>query len=153
MNFYLSKNGQQLGPYSVEQIQIFLKQGLVAATDQVWAEGWPEWMPIGRVPGFAASNPADQPTYVPPRANQTPPQGYAEGKNPVLACGLSLLIVGTGQFYNGDWTKGWVMLTTCVIATICSFGTLWLFWSLFSAIDAYRVADRKKPLGAFFIPF
>jgi hypothetical protein len=40
MKLYLSKNGQKMGPYSAEQIQLFLNQGLITTTDQVWAEGW-----------------------------------------------------------------------------------------------------------------
>ena len=40
MTLYLTKDGQKLGPYSFDQIQIFLKQGLVTTSDQVWAEGW-----------------------------------------------------------------------------------------------------------------
>ena len=166
MNFYLNKNSQKLGPYSVDQIQIFLKQGLVTTTDQVWCEGWPSWMAIGNVPGLAPNQSSEQSsnpvhhaqtqgaTFSQPASKGQSSVGrYAEGKNPVKACVLSLFIVGTGQFYNGDWTKGWVMLITCIMATIFSFGTLWLFWALFSAVDAYRVADKKKPLEAYFIPF
>jgi TM2 domain-containing membrane protein YozV len=160
MNFYLTKNGQKLGPYSVEQIQLFLKQGLVTTADQVWADGWASWMPIGSVPGLAPAQSGGT-TYTPPPTNQVSQSGpsqvspqpqqsggmYADGKNPVIACVLSLVIVGTGQFYNGDVVKGWIMLISCIVATIFSWGTLWFIWALFSAFDAYRVADRKKPLG------
>jgi len=52
MNFYLSNNDQTIGPYSIEQIQTFLRQGLVTTTDQVWTDGWSDWMPIGNVPGI-----------------------------------------------------------------------------------------------------
>jgi TM2 domain-containing membrane protein YozV len=164
MNFYLSKNGQQLGPYSVEQIQIFLKQGLVTTADQVWAAGWPAWMAIGSVPGLAPVQKPGSTTYVPAAAHQAPPRGpsqvsqptdpsglpYATDKNPVVACVLSLVIVGTGQFYNGDWVKGWIMMITCIVAAGFSLGLSWFVWAFFSAYDAYRVADRKKPLYKMF---
>ena len=138
----------------------------MTTADQVWADGWPSWMAIGNVPGLNPNQSVGQSGDAFPRipsqsATPSPPATagpslsarYAEGKSPATACILSLMIVGTGQFYNGDWTKGWVMLITCILATIFSFGTLWLFWALFSAIDACRVAARKKPLEAFFIPF
>jgi uncharacterized Tic20 family protein len=52
MNFYLSKDGQKLGPYSADQIRVFLQQGLVSSTDTVWADGWPSWIAIANVPGL-----------------------------------------------------------------------------------------------------
>jgi len=62
LNFYLAKGDQKIGPYSTNQIEIFLKQGLVTATDQVWAEGWPSWIPIGNVPGLAPAQAPEQAT-------------------------------------------------------------------------------------------
>jgi hypothetical protein len=52
VNCYLLKGNQQLGPFSIEQIQTFLKQDMVTASDLMWIEGWPSWMPIGQVPGL-----------------------------------------------------------------------------------------------------
>ena len=62
MNFYLANGDQKIGPYSKEQIEIFLKQGLIITTDHVWAEGWPAWMPIENVPGLAPVQPLEQTT-------------------------------------------------------------------------------------------
>ena len=90
MEYRLLKNNQQLGPYSVEQIHIFLKQGLALTSDLVWTEGWPSWIPIDNVPGLAPSqSPAASPstfedkfkpghgsTPVPPSA----PTGGSPGK-------------------------------------------------------------------------
>jgi TM2 domain-containing membrane protein YozV len=162
MNFFLFKNDQKMGPYSAEQIRIFLGQGLVMTTDQVWADGWTAWMPIGQVPGLAPAQESAQ-TSQPPTTVHSTTTGYtppslhphitgplAEGKSPFIACLLSLVIVGTGQFYNGDWVKGWFMLITCILASIFSAGAMWLFWALFSAFDAYRVASRQKPLGQYY---
>jgi len=74
MNFYVFKDNQQLGPYSAEQIHAFLRQGLVVSTDQMWAEGWPAWMAVGTVPGFAtASEPTAPPAIPPPVQSQPPP--------------------------------------------------------------------------------
>ncbi len=74
--------------------------------------------------------------------------GYAEGKTPVLACILSLVIVGLGQFYNGDTKKGAIMLGGAIVMGIISAGIIWLALALYSAYDAYQVADGKKSLGA-----
>jgi len=61
MNFYLAKGDQKIGPYSTEQIEIFLKQRLVTTTDQVWADGWPSWIPIANVPGLGFQPEIQQP--------------------------------------------------------------------------------------------
>ncbi|MCE0484010.1 MAG: DUF4339 domain-containing protein [Methylacidiphilales bacterium] len=51
MNIYLTKNGQQLGPYSLNQIQAMLASGQAALTDYAWYEGLPNWIPLQQVPG------------------------------------------------------------------------------------------------------
>ena len=63
------------------------------------------------------------------------------GKNPVLATVLSVLIVGVGQFYNGDNKKGAIMLVIAIVAFVPTLGLAWLAVSIWSAIDAYRVAN------------
>jgi TM2 domain-containing membrane protein YozV len=63
------------------------------------------------------------------------------GKNPVLAAVLSALIVGVGQFYNGDIKKGAIMLLGAGILGVATGGLLWLGIAIWSAIDAYQVAN------------
>jgi TM2 domain-containing membrane protein YozV len=62
------------------------------------------------------------------------------GKNPVLAAVLSAVIVGVGQFYNGDVKKGAAMLVGAVILGAATAGVLWLALAIWSAVDAYQVA-------------
>jgi TM2 domain-containing membrane protein YozV len=61
-------------------------------------------------------------------------------KNPGLALVLSLLIVGLGQFYNGDWKKGLAMLGGTLILGPLTAGVAWLGLAIWSMIDAYGVA-------------
>lgn len=71
---------------------------------------------------------------------------YADNKRPALALFLSLFIVGLGQFYNGDFKKGGLMLGGALIVGMASYGIIWFLVAIWSAIDAYRVASRKTPL-------
>lgn len=71
---------------------------------------------------------------------------YAQGKSPGLALIMSLLIVGFGQFYNGDMKKGFLMLLGAVIGGLASYSLLWWVFAIWSAVDAHRVASRKIPL-------
>lgn len=43
---HISKDGQQFGPYSVEQINEMLAQQQVALTDNAWMEGMQGWEPL-----------------------------------------------------------------------------------------------------------
>jgi TM2 domain-containing membrane protein YozV len=63
------------------------------------------------------------------------------GKNPVLAAVLSAVIPGVGQFYNGDMKKGAVMLIVAVLLGPPTAGVVWLGMAIWSAIDAYQVAN------------
>ena len=63
------------------------------------------------------------------------------GKNPVVAAILSAIIVGVGQFYNGDAKKGLAMLIGAVVLGVATGGLLWLALAIWSAVDAYQVAN------------
>ncbi len=71
---------------------------------------------------------------------------YAEGKNPVIAMVLSLLLVGSGQIYNGDCKKGAYMLIGAIILGFFSIGFFWFVLAVWSAVDAYQVANCERPL-------
>lgn len=71
---------------------------------------------------------------------------YAENKNKWISLVLSLIIIGIGQFYNGDIKKGVLMFVIGLIGGVLSLGTIWLIVALYSAYDAYMVAAGKMPL-------
>jgi TM2 domain-containing membrane protein YozV len=71
---------------------------------------------------------------------------YATGKNAAVAMILSLIVVGVGQFYNGDMKKGGIMLGAAVIFGALTAGLGWLAIAIWSAVDAYQVASGKSPM-------
>lgn len=71
---------------------------------------------------------------------------FAEGRNRFLALFMSLMIVGVGQFYNGDFKKGAFMLVGAIVGGVISFSALWWVMALWSAVDAYQVAKGSKAL-------
>jgi len=54
MMIHISRDGQQFGPYTLEDAQAHLASGALLATDQAWYEGAPDWMPLDQVPGVSA---------------------------------------------------------------------------------------------------
>ncbi len=55
MMIHISREGQQFGPYSLEEVNTYLADGSLLPTDIGWIEGAPEWMPITQIPGVASA--------------------------------------------------------------------------------------------------
>ena len=67
MKYYISRAGQQYGPYSLEDLRNMQAQHQVDVNDLAWAEGMPAWTPLSQVLG---STPA--PAAAPVAAPYTP---------------------------------------------------------------------------------
>ena len=52
MLIHISRDGEQFGPYTLEDANAYLAQGSLFPTDQAWYEGAADWMPITEVPGI-----------------------------------------------------------------------------------------------------
>lgn len=52
-NILISKDGKQLGPYTMEAARSLVLAGTVKATDWAWIEGATDWVPLNQLPGFA----------------------------------------------------------------------------------------------------
>ena len=62
--FYVVENGQQGGPYSMDQLAAKAQSGALQQTTLVWAGGMADWTPAGNVPALqglwqAAQTPPD----------------------------------------------------------------------------------------------
>ena len=57
MLIHVSRDGEQCGPYTLEDANAYLVQGSLLPTDQAWYEGAPGWVPLTLVPGIQ-QNPA-----------------------------------------------------------------------------------------------
>ena len=44
-----------MGPYTLEQINEYLAQGSLVATDYAWHEGLPQWVPLNEIAGVASN--------------------------------------------------------------------------------------------------
>jgi hypothetical protein len=59
MQIFVQKDGQQLGPYTLDQVNEYLAQGSLQATDPAWHEGLADWCPLNQIAGVVdASSPA-----------------------------------------------------------------------------------------------
>ncbi len=87
----------------------------------------------------------ENPRNLPARSQEQHPSqqhiGPRRERIPILAGALSLLIPGLGQFYNGEISKGVMLLFSYVFLIM-----FWLFWivHIWSIIDAYMVAEQSN---------
>lgn len=52
MNFLISKDGQELGPFTADQVNTQLSGGMLDPEDLCWTEGFEDWFPLNTVEGF-----------------------------------------------------------------------------------------------------
>lgn len=51
MQIHINRDGQDFGPYSLDQVHQYLQDGSIVASDMAWYDGAPDWMPLPKVPG------------------------------------------------------------------------------------------------------
>ncbi|MBR0868807.1 DUF4339 domain-containing protein [Bradyrhizobium tropiciagri] len=116
--WYISRNGQQLGPMTRPQIDEFHSANKLAPADLVWTASLGEWKPASSVFRFAAG--AVPPPPPPPVPAQSQPSQQTT-------------IVEGGSFKFGTFV--WVVLGLCIPMWPISLPICWFF--------AYR--SYKKP--------
>jgi type II secretory pathway pseudopilin PulG len=89
--YYRSKNGQQSGPFSQEQIDQMLQSGLFSGSESYRQEDVPDWKPISQLPGFV-------PPPVPPPLIPGAPASSAKSNSCFIigvVCGVvGVILVG-----------------------------------------------------------
>jgi hypothetical protein len=78
-NWYMMSEGQQLGPYTGEQMVQFGQEGRVAPDSLVWTEGMAEWLPASQIEGLLPAAAAAQAAPVLATSNWAPPGARVAG--------------------------------------------------------------------------
>src|SRR5262245_53449778 len=81
--YYLSKNGQQSGPFTQQQIDQMLQSGMFTGTELYRRDDSPDWKPIAQLPGFKPPVPPPVPQFA-----GTPAPAPASATNSCLLIGL-----------------------------------------------------------------
>ena len=89
MNIFISKNGQQLGPFTLLELNRQRANGQIQDTDMAWHDEIPDWVPVNRLAGLEPLPliPSGAPVYRPSTVSQVP------GQTPVAARVLTALAV------------------------------------------------------------
>jgi hypothetical protein len=122
MQIHIARDGKQLGPFSLEEINRQLAAGTLSLSDNAWYEGASGWAPLSTVPGVtaaAASTAASLPAATPsvtatPSATAPAPGGpvapqvvvVAAPTEPLAIWSLVLSLVGMLGFCCGGPVLG-----------------------------------------------
>lgn len=82
MQYYIGRNGQQSGPFSVETVREKVAAGEIAPTDLVWCEGMAAWQPLRDVLDLGEPSPPAGEAVVPPPIPGAPVLPVAEATAP-----------------------------------------------------------------------
>ncbi len=115
----------QFGPYEDEQLRQLVAEGRIVATDLLWQEGTPEWVPAAAVPGLI-SRTSGLPGAPPP----PPVVGHQGGYDPstkIVAgiCGILFGYLGVHKFIVGNTRPAVIMLLVTILT--CGLGTLVMY--------------------------
>ena len=133
--WYISRDGQQAGPYSGSQVSQFHADGHIAPTDYLWSPEMTDWTPASAVFSFQPKQPPPPPPRpaAQPRATATTPIRSNEYEPRVESRTEETIFEETGSFKFSTF----IFIVLGLIVPIWPI-TLPLFWYL-----AYR--SYKKP--------
>ena len=102
MLIHIQRDGEQFGPYTLEDLNTYLAQGTLLPTDLAWWDGAPGWVSMSEVPGVAMHGVV--------ATNATAPVSKAGGwKKPAIiiptVVGVLGVAVGAMVFFNGNDNK------------------------------------------------
>lgn len=115
MQLYIARNGEQAGPYSLDDVLGQLRSGMVKPTDLAWHAGATDWRPISSIPQLAATTLSGQKYPEPSYAGTVPP----------------LISAGTQEKPN----KSKVLITMLISGV---FGLICLIATFFVVMDMQR---------------
>lgn len=72
MQIFIQHNGQQTGPFTVDQVRAGLANGTYQPSDPAWHEGAPGWLPLAAIPALGSHAPPSLPGS--PGANPSAPR-------------------------------------------------------------------------------
>jgi Domain of unknown function (DUF4190)/GYF domain 2 len=106
MQIHIARNGQPVGPFSLEEVNRQLATGTLSLSDQAWYEGAAGWAPLSTVPGVtgitspspvSATTPSIPAVVVPPAGGAVTAVTAPPPPTESLAI-LSLVLSSLGMF-------------------------------------------------------
>jgi hypothetical protein len=149
MQIYVGKSGQQLGPFSLEEVNRKLADGTFAGTDLAWYEGAAGWAPLSGVPG-AVIPAAAPPTPAPMPATVQPAPAIApiRPNTPIVQAPAK----GTGSLSTVAWVLMGITLVVSFIPLVgCGAWLLGLPVAIASIVLGIVILTRGRTGQGMFV--
>lgn len=142
MNILIHKNGENVGPYSIAEVNQQIKEGSLTPSDLAWSEGWPDWVALSSVEGIE--------TQAPQAALASPsPAGQAVGSaaalntaNPYASPQSSVAVGSIESVIGVRATKGQRFLNYIIDLTV-----YFIIMFVFGLVWALAVGDISDGLN------
>lgn len=128
MNYYINENGQQYGPFTIDQLRM---RGITGETP-VWCEGMPQWTKAQKVPELYS--------LIIPQQNYPYQQAQQRPTEPCPNNHMTMAIIATVMTFLCCRIIGGIF----GILSIVSANKVDSNWRLGNYNEAYRQADKAK---------
>src|SRR6266702_3318110 len=116
MNYFIKRELNEYGPYSLADLQKYVASGNILLTDLCRSEGLTDWVPVSQVIGNIPV----------PAATPQPTQGSVYGGTPSYSAPAGY-VAPTGSQYPPPPSLHWGILLLLGILTCGVFGWVWAF--------------------------
>ena len=113
---HVMRDGQQYGPYTLEDLNAHLAAGSLLPSDQAWYEGAPAWMPMNQVPGVVLPGAAPV-AAVPQMAVPVDPNDPMAAADPAVAAQQAV-----GSSAAGGSKKKMMIIAGSALAVLAAVG-------------------------------
>ena len=165
VEFFVTREGKEFGPYTLEDVQGYLETGFLKPNDLGWCEGMQDWKPLNTIEGIIAAKTTGRPP--PPRPatpkselphGQISSQGFGFAYSGIVLV-LSVVDVAVSSASNNKgvpWQVYWlgyglihyVESKTMKDSSLLPSG----WWTAFVPVYLYRRAKAlRQPLTSFWV--
>jgi hypothetical protein len=139
MKYYIQRQLNEYGPYTLADLQRYVAQGSISLTDLTRSEGMTEWTPVSQVIGNIPIPAPMQPGYAPGATSYSGGTVYADGTNVYGAQGaMPAITVGP---VPPDFHWALVLLIGFVTC-----GLFWWAWWIVEGVFVRKLKSDSKTL-------
>ncbi len=105
MLIHIQRDGQQFGPYTLEDLNQYLADGSLLPTDLVWYEGASDWVHMNQVPGVVMPL-SGFPSSGKESVSAVSSHSLSGRKKIMIGASVGVLVAGIGLAFGMGWVGG-----------------------------------------------
>jgi len=116
MLIHVNRDGQDFGPYTIEELNAYLVQGSILSTDLAWYEGAAGWLPMDQVPGVILPG------------QDAAPIAQRVGADPLAAANPAVAAADAVAISSGTKKKKIIIISAAIAGVAALAGVLCFVW-------------------------